>query len=60
MIARIFKGSSARPIKDAREEQRQFDKRVRIGMLIIFLAFLGLASRYFYLQVLRHEDFSVR
>jgi penicillin-binding protein 2 len=35
-------------------------KRAKTGFIIIFVLFLGLAARYFYLQVLHHENFSTR
>lgn len=48
------------PIKDARDEQRLFSGRAKQGFVIIFLLFAGLALRYFYLQILRHDDFAAR
>lgn len=48
------------PIKDMRDEAVLFARRARLGFLIILLLMAGLASRYVYLQVLRHEDFSTR
>jgi penicillin-binding protein 2 len=53
-------GASPRPIKDARDEQRLFAARARTGFIIIIIVFAGLALRYFYLQVLHHDDFSTR
>lgn len=48
------------PIKDMQDEAVLFARRARLGFLIILLLMAGLASRYVYLQVLRHEDFSTR
>jgi len=56
MLAR----STQRPIKDARDEQILFGRRARQGFLIILVLMLGLATRYFYLQVLRNEDYATR
>ncbi|HSM69606.1 MAG TPA: penicillin-binding protein 2, partial [Xanthomonadales bacterium] len=51
---------SQAPIKDTRDEAVLFARRARLGFFIILLLMAGLASRYVYLQVLRHEDFSTR
>lgn len=60
-MIRLMSGNTPhRPIKDARDEQRLFADRARAGFVIILLVFVGLASRYFYLQVLHHDDFSTR
>ncbi|NND45406.1 MAG: penicillin-binding protein 2, partial [Xanthomonadales bacterium] len=56
MLAR----ATQRPIKDAGAEQAQFARRARQGFLIMLLLMLGLSARYFYLQVLSHEDYSTR
>ena len=48
------------PIKDARDEQQLFSGRAKQGFGIIFLLFSGLALRYFYLQVLHHDDYAAR
>jgi len=56
MLAR----AAQRPLKDARDEQHLFARRARQAFIIILLLMLGLAARYFYLQVLRHDDFSTR
>lgn len=51
---------SQAPIKDTRDEAVLFARRARLGFFIVLLLMAGLASRYVYLQVLRHEDFSTR
>lgn len=49
-----------RPIKDAQDELLLFRQRARFGLIVIAVLMLGLVARYFYLQVLHHEDFSSR
>jgi penicillin-binding protein 2 len=48
------------PIKDQLDEQRLFERRARIGFTIIVVCLAALAARYFYLQVIRHDDYSTR
>ncbi len=52
--------TSQRSIKNTRDEQLLFARRARDGFAIIFVLFVGLALRYFYLQVLRHDDYAMR
>ena len=60
-MIRLKPGTGAlRPIKDALHEQHLFKARARLGFIIIFIVFCGLAMRYFYLQILHHDDFSTR
>ena len=47
-------------IKDSREEKRLFDQRAWVAFLVIFLCVLALLSRYVWLQVYSHDDFSTR
>jgi penicillin-binding protein 2 len=49
-----------RPIKDPRDELLLFQRRARIGFVVIVLLMLVLVVRYFWLQGLNHEDFSSR
>ena len=56
----MFRNNKPRPIKDEYEEQRLFASRAFTGFVIIVAVFFGLAVRYFYLQVLHHDDFSTR
>ena len=49
-----------KPIKDPLEEQRLFRQRARTGFLLILASLLCLGVRYFYLQVLRHDDYTTR
>ncbi|MFT5372886.1 MAG: penicillin-binding protein 2, partial [Lysobacterales bacterium] len=56
----MFLKNTPRPIKDDQQEQILFAGRAWIGFVIIVIAFSGLAIRYFYLQVLHHDDYSTR
>lgn len=56
----MFTPRNGQPIKNARDEQLLFSGRAKQGFAIIFLLFAGLALRYFYLQVLHHDDFAAR
>ena len=48
------------PIKVPADEQRLFRRRARLGLVLIIACFVALSLRYFYLQVLRHEEYAVR
>jgi len=48
------------PIKEQAAEQRLFRNRAWTGLFIMVLCTLGLLARFFYLQVMRHEDYSTR
>lgn len=39
------------------DEQRQFAFRVAVLSSVLFIAMLGVAGRYFYLQVIHHQDY---
>lgn len=47
-------------IKDEREEQRLFERRARKAFVIVIICILVLLSRYTWLQVFSHEDYSTR
>ncbi|MEJ2534038.1 MAG: penicillin-binding protein 2 [Gammaproteobacteria bacterium] len=49
-----------RPLKDDALEAAQFRRRALLGFLIIALATGLLLTRYLYLQVLSHEEFTTR
>lgn len=52
---------STRPgMKDPRDEKRLFDQRAWVAFLVIFVCVLALLSRYVWLQVYSHDDFSTR
>ncbi len=60
MRFRRLLGAGDAPLKDHLQEQRQFRNRAAIAFLLIFLATVALAARYFYLQVLQHDEFTTR
>ena len=49
-----------RPIKDTRQEAAMFMRRALVGFLIIVLALAILAVRFWYLQVVHHDEFQAR
>ncbi len=54
-------GSRAgRPLKDPYLETRLFRSRVVTGFALMLLVVAGLMLRYFWLQVIRHEEFSTQ
>jgi len=48
------------PLKDSHEEVLLFRRRARVGFAVIVALILCLSGRYFWLQGIRHEDFSSR
>jgi len=60
MMGSVQGNRTLRPIKDSFDEQRLFLQRARTGFVIIVLLLIGLCLRFFYLQVLHHDDFSTR
>ena len=60
MMGSVQGNRTLRPIKDSFDEQRMFLQRARTGFVIIVLLLIGLGLRFFYLQVLHHDDFSTR
>jgi len=57
-MARYF-GSNplGQPLKDPYLETRLFRSRIITGFLLLLLVISGLLSRYFWLQVINHEEF---
>lgn len=49
-----------RAIKDNRREARLFRVRALTGFALIMLGLLVLVGRFFYLQVMRHDEYAVR
>lgn len=49
-----------RQIKDERNETSLFHGRVMVGGIAILIVLAGLVLRYFWLQVLHHDDFSTQ
>jgi len=56
----MFGHPGQQPIKNEADEFRLFVSRARIGLIISLLCLLAIGSRYFYLQVVQHEEFSTR
>jgi len=52
--------SARRPLKDAHAEQLLFGVRALTGFALMMLVLLVLAGRYWWLQVVRHDDYTVR
>jgi len=52
--------SQSAPLKDQAQESRRFADRAVAAFVIIALALTLLAARYFYLQILSHEEFVAR
>lgn len=50
----------SKPLKDSRNEQELFRRRAIAAFSIIFACLAGLAGRFVYLQVHRHDDFVAR
>lgn len=49
-----------RPIKDTRQEAAMFMRRALVGFLFIVVALAILAVRFWYLQVVHHDEFQAR
>ncbi len=47
-------------IKDVHHEAMRFRRRALTGFVLIVIFLLGLATRFFWLQVVRHDEFSSR
>ena len=56
----MIRFASESAIKDEQDEQRLFNRRARIGFLIIVLFLLGLLGRYVWLQIFAFDSFSTR
>ena len=52
--------SNEQALKDPRDEQRLFVRRARIARIVIIVCMLTLLSRFFWLQIIAHENFSTR
>jgi len=55
-----FRHSQSSPIKDPVQEGRQFAERAVAAFVVVAMVLLLLAARYFYLQVLSHDEFATR
>jgi penicillin-binding protein 2 len=56
----MITGSQPRPIKHQADEQQQFARRAWLGFVLILACLLALSARYFYLQVVLHDEFATR
>jgi penicillin-binding protein 2 len=56
----MFRSSQVRALKDPYVETRLFRSRIITGFLLLLLVIAGLLSRYFWLQVIMHEEFSTQ
>lgn len=52
--------TSLQHIKNAAGESRQFRARVLAGLALMVLALMALSVRFFWLQVIEHDEFSTR
>ncbi|MDX1572034.1 MAG: penicillin-binding protein 2 [Xanthomonadales bacterium] len=52
-----MKRPAYKPLKDTLREAHLFRVRAWIGFALIVLVFLILATRFFYLQIVKHDDF---
>ncbi len=52
--------SNEQALKDPRDEQRLFVRRTRLARIVIIVCMLTLLSRFFWLQIIAHENFSTR
>lgn len=59
-LARLKPKRRRRPIKDQGLEARQFSSRALAAFFIVGAALLLLMARFFYLQVIAHEEFATR
>lgn len=57
---RLIANRAGRPLKDPYLEARLFRSRIVTGFLLLLLVMAGLMLRYFWLQVVRHEEFSAQ
>ncbi len=56
----MFRSDPVRALKDTYLETRLFRSRIVTGFLLLLLVIVGLMARYFWLQVIRHEEFSTQ
>lgn len=57
---RLNGNRAARALKDPYLETRLFRSRIVTGFLLLLLLVAGLMMRYFWLQVIKHEEFSTQ
>jgi penicillin-binding protein 2 len=59
-IGRLTSQVRGQVVKDQALEGNLFASRATMAFLLVLLAVLMLSLRYFYLQVISHDEFSVR
>ncbi len=57
---RLLGGRLGRPLKDPYLETRLFRSRIVTGFVLLLLVVAGLTLRYFWLQVVQHEEFKTQ
>lgn len=55
-----MRSSRSKPLKESRHEAGLFRRRALVGMVLVLLSLSALASRFAWLQVERHDEFSAR
>lgn len=56
----FLRSRHGQPLKDPYLETRLFRSRIITGFLLLLLVIAGLMARYFWLQVIQHEEFSTQ
>ncbi|HKX57680.1 MAG TPA: penicillin-binding protein 2, partial [Xanthomonadales bacterium] len=59
-VRRLFISGQARVLKDPWLETRLFRSRIFTGFLLVLVVVVGLLLRYFWLQVIKHEEFTTQ
>ncbi|HET6564336.1 MAG TPA: penicillin-binding protein 2 [Xanthomonadales bacterium] len=59
-VRRLLGHGQARALKDPWLETRLFRSRIVTGFCLLLLVIAGLMARYFWLQVVKHEEFSTQ
>ncbi len=51
---------NSKTVKDPRRERAQFARRAWIGLAVVMLGLGGLSARFFWLQVVKHQEYVTR
>ena len=57
---KLRRSNPSQRIKDARQEAARFRVRAVAGFVLIALCLIGLAARFAWLQIVRHDEFAAR
>jgi len=57
---RVLQSAPLRPLKDPYLEAQLFRSRIVTGFALMMVVVIGLMARYFWLQVIKHEEFSTQ